>query len=108
MKIRPVKRKKFRLLKVSFLWQWEIANIRKQVCPDLELQLDGMMMMDSMVNYFMKTLITEATKHADSNGLDVREIMAAVNQVFPEQLAKNAHQRGLEAVNQTLQKRKGR
>jgi len=108
MKIQPVK-KKYKLLKVSFLWQLELTNIRKQVCPDLELQLGGMMMMmDSMVNYFMKTLIKEATKHVDSNCLDVREIMAAINQVFPQQLAKNAHQRGLEAVNQTLPKREGR
>lgn len=100
--------RKYDLLKFSFLWQSELTNIRKQVCPDLKLQLGGMKTMDSMVNYFMKKLIIEATKHVDSNCLDVREIMAAVYQVFPEQLAKNAHQRGLEAVNQTLPKSEGR
>jgi len=95
---------KQRLLKKPFLWGSGIVNIRKQVRPDLKMQLGSVKMMDAMVNYFMKTLIKEATNHVDSNGLDVREIMAAVNQVFPEQLAKNAHQRGLEAVNQTLPK----
>jgi hypothetical protein len=95
---------KHRLLKTPFLWGSEIVSIRKQVCPDLKMDAGSLKMMDAMVNYFMKTLIKEATKHVDSNGLDVREIMAAVNQVFPEQLAKNAHQHGLEVVNQTLPK----
>lgn len=86
-----------------FLFGRQVYSAHKKLNPDLSISIGAVKFAANILNNMLKKLTEEAVK-IESNTLDVKEMHAVVNQVFPEKMAKLAHQHGLNAVPKDAKK----
>ncbi|KEH32130.1 putative transcription factor Hap3/NF-YB family [Medicago truncatula] len=99
----PPMEKKARKKIEWFLFGRQVYSAHKKLNPDLSISIGAVKFAANILNNMLKKLTEEAVK-IESNTLDVKEMHAVVNQVFPEKMAKLAHQHGLNAVPKDAKK----
>ncbi|PNX60377.1 hypothetical protein L195_g051896 [Trifolium pratense] len=88
---------------IYFPWAKHVYLLRKKVELDLELSTLGLRKIAryvlSMRNELARIASEIAAANSETTEIQVPEIEAAVNQLFPKQLAEGALQHALEAMN---------
>ncbi|MCI21118.1 testis-specific Y-encoded protein, partial [Trifolium medium] len=91
-----------------FEWGKQVYLLKEKVQPDVEISIMGVKRIARCVVYMRNELARIASEIAAANSetslnsttqIQVAEIEAAVNQLFPKQLAQGALQHALEAMN---------